>query len=69
MTPNELQSSTLFKYQSENLSLTARKNKYKETYSQALCRLRDLRTVSPKWDIFINSLPSKLKDPMKEEAE
>ena len=28
-----------------------------------MCRVRDLRTSNPKWDVSIKPLPSRLRDP------
>ena len=33
------------------------------THSQTMCRARDLRTLSPKWDVSIKSLPPELREP------
>lgn len=34
-----------------------------ETCSQTLCRVRDIRTLSPEWDVSTKSLPSWLREP------
>lgn len=47
---------------SEKLPPVASGNKHRDPH-QTLCIVRDLETHSSKWDVFITSLPLKLREP------
>ncbi|MGE9806615.1 hypothetical protein ACQP3L_39265, partial [Escherichia coli] len=54
---------------SEQLPSTAEGSKYRDPQSNIMKRVRDLGTLSRKWDVFIKPLPSGLKRAMQGEED
>jgi hypothetical protein len=51
------------------LPFAADRNKYRDPQPDIMQRVKDLGTLSPKWDVIIKSLPSGLRDPSEEKTE